>query len=225
MSSRIRGAIVVGIILAVVVTALVVVGIRIKSNWDSFVPDIIVGVIGAGSIAALIAWIQWSVERRRSRDEEVTSAYRALLDATSELRGIDWEARHGAGTRVRFFSSRMLTLSELMDSKEPWLALWFDAQRQLMLFHAGKVAEAMKVILGDDIDHGVDDVLEAQAPLDKWTAEFTHNLRFWRTGKASRAQMERDTKKIEAGLREQGAWRDSPLPWRKEFEETTPTEV
>lgn len=177
MSSRIRSVIAVGIILIIAVAALVVVGIRIKSNWDSFVPDIIVGVIGAGSIAALIAWIQWGVETRRSRDDEVTSTYRALLDATSELRGIDWGARDGAGTRVRSFSSRMLTLSELTDSKGPWMALWFDAQRQLMLHHCGTVAEAIKTIQEDDIDHGVDDMLEVQAPLNRWTSEFTHNLR------------------------------------------------
>jgi uncharacterized membrane protein len=44
---------------AVALAALIWTGVALGSTWSTFIPDLIVGVVGAGSIGALIAWVQW----------------------------------------------------------------------------------------------------------------------------------------------------------------------
>jgi hypothetical protein len=216
VNERVRNLAFVACVLVLVVGALALVGIRVRSSWDSFVPDVIVGVIGAGSIAGLIAWFQRLADDRRTRDGDVSSAYRSALEAVSDIRGIDYNAQD-AVKPIRVFTIRLTILGELLADEEPFIERWFEAERQLMLYRATTSGNAMKELEEDDEMHTLEDILAATAPLNEWTAEFTNNLRFWRRGRVSREQIEKQSETIERGLKKLGAWSDDALPWRRYF--------
>lgn len=204
----------------VAVAVLTVIGVEVRSDWSSFIPDVIVGVIGAGAIAALISFTTWQVQRRDALLAETTSAYNELLQSVTDLRGADLVSPKGkqAGDAIRRMNVRMVVLSECIDRDKEVLANWFEAERQLATHRALAAAAAVAELEQDDELHGVDDVIDAEAPLLRWTAEFTNNLRYWRTGKVKTSELVRQAESIEAALRAERAWHE-PFSWRRDDSE------
>lgn len=201
----------------VVLVSLVLAGVLLHSNWDTFIPDVIVGVVGAGAIAGLISFVTWTAQVRHERDAEISVAYDALIEAVGGLRGANLLSPRGqaAGDAIRRMNMRMVVLSELLDEQTPEIAVWFEAERQRCLHQALEAAKAVDALQKDDLLHDANDILDASRPLYEWTAEFINNVRFWRTGKLSTAQIKGEAEAIESRLREVGAWHE-PMPWRKE---------
>jgi hypothetical protein len=191
------------------VAILSIIGVVMSSNWDTFVPDLINGVIGAGAIAAVIAWLQHLTEVRRSHAEKVTAAYENLMDAVTPLRQLDMRVA-GEAKHFSVLNTRMIQLVECVGQDEESMAEWFEAERQLGLNRALTCFEAL------DAAGAVtpDEHLKILDPFMRWTAEFGNNVRFWRTGRLTAAEMSSQAAAIEKELRAVGAWREVAMPWR-----------
>ncbi|WP_457101760.1 hypothetical protein [Microbacterium sp. P5_E9] len=195
----------------IVLGALVAVGVAVKSQWSTFIPDLIIGVVGAAVIGLVLFGLQQSTDRRRAHGADLTAAYNRLLDALTPLRTLD--VGTGDASLVSEMRTRMLQLYETVDEAgdQATFGEWINAEGQLCLFQAVRSLEALRGV-SDRSD--AEAVLAASAPFHQWVAEFTHNLRFWRTGSLDRRTMQTQAEAIESKLRSKGAWQDGAMPWR-----------
>ncbi|MCS5732717.1 hypothetical protein [Herbiconiux daphne] len=193
-------------------TILAFVGIRTSSDWSTFVPDLITGVVGAGAIASLIAWVQHSSDVRRARSDRVTAAYERLLEAIAELRKTDLSPSNEISA-LNTLGTRMIQFTEVVSTRDDELSGWLEAERQLGLFYAQQGTNSLQAAGQVSVDTHLDLI----APYLRWTAELGNNVRFWRTGKLSAAEMSEQAKKIESKLRRENAWREDALPWRQKL--------
>ena len=181
--------------------------------WLTFGPDVLAGVISGlftGLAVGLILLItQKRTERRAETNRATTDAYVSVLEVLSRMISLDFGAA-GESKMLGEFRHRLTVLTELTDGNTPQIAFWFEAERQLSLHRALQSAELTKAL---PVNASEDEQLEARIPFGRWIAEFTTNLRFWRTGKLTDAQMGKQATVIEASLREKGAWTE-PLAWR-----------
>lgn len=194
-----------------VLGGLVMIGIKVKSDWSTFVPDLIIGVVGAAVIGLVLMALQQSNDRRRSHAADVNAAYNRLLDALTPLRTLD--VATGDPSQVSEMRTRMLQLYETVDEADDQATFgkWINAEGQLCLFQALRSLEALRAVSDRS---NAEEVLKASAPFHKWVAEFTHNLRFWRTGRLEESVMRSQAEAIESKLRSKRAWRDDTIPWR-----------
>ncbi|MGN7970204.1 hypothetical protein [Microbacterium sp. 22296] len=191
--------------------ALVYIGVTVKSEWSTFVPDLIIGVVGAAVIGLVLMALQQSTDRRRSHAADVNAAYNRLLDALTPLRTLD--VATGDATQVSEMRTRMLQLYETVDEADDQATFgkWINAEGQLCLFQALSSLEALRAVSDRS---NAEAVLKASAPFHQWVAEFTHNLRFWRTGRLEESVMRTQAELIEVKLREEGVWREDETSWR-----------
>lgn len=194
-----------------VLGGLVMIGIKVKSDWSTFVPDLIIGVVGAAVIGLVLMALQQSNDRRRSHAADVNAAYNRLLDALTPLRTLD--VATGDPSQVSEMRTRMLQLYETVDEADDQATFgkWINAEGQLCLFQALRSLEELRAVSDRS---NAEEVLKASAPFHEWVAEFTHNLRFWRTGRLEESVMRSQAEAIELKLRSKGAWRDDTMPWR-----------
>lgn len=194
-----------------VLVGLVMIGINVQSDWATFVPDLIIGVVGAAVIGLVLMALQQSTGRRQSHAADVNAAYNRLLDALTPLRTLD--VATGDPSQVSEVRTRMLQLYETVDEADGQATFgkWINAEGQLCLFQALRSLKALRAV-SDRSDP--EEVLKASAPFHEWVAEFTHNLRFWRTGRLEESVMRTQAEAIESKLRSRGVWRDETMLWR-----------
>lgn len=211
MTSRWQWTLTVICTTALVLILLVFIGINLGSDWATFVPDLIIGVVGAAVIGLVLMAIQQSTERRRSRAADVTAAYNRLLDALTPLRTLD--VATGDPTHVSVMRTRLLQLFETVDEGDSRTTFgeWINSEGQMCLFRALRALEALRAL--PDRSDG-DAILDASAPFHQWVGEFSHNIRFWRTGKMDAATMRKQAQAIESMLRTEKFWREDTMPWR-----------
>jgi hypothetical protein len=197
-------------IIVLVIGVLAVVAVRSNSEWATFVPDLIVGVVTAGGIAGLIALVQVRAEGGRERAAKITSAYENLLDALTDLRIMDIASESARPLAIA--TTRMLNLSELVRDDFPEMPAWFEAERQLGMSLALMVGTDFSMASGRKLT--VEEHLEIQAPFSEWLAEYQSRLRYWRSGRITREQMVHTAVTIEKNMRNEGTWVD-PMGWRK----------
>lgn len=201
-------AIFVILVFGIGLAALIVVALLTQApgTWTTFWPDLIIGLIGAGAIAALVAWVQFRSDVRRAHADQVTRAYENLLDALTPLKHIDF-GRYLDSPQLGMVATRMINLAELVDDREPSLPRWFEAERQLMLYWALEVAE----LIDDSMDYAQRS--ELATPFYRWSTEFTSRVRWWRSGRMTREQMIHTASTVEVGLKKAGKWAPE-MPWR-----------
>lgn len=211
MTPRWQWTLLIACLTLVVVGGLVYIGVAVDAGWSTFVPDLIIGVVGATAIGLVLMALQQSSDRRRSHAADVNAAYNRLLDALTPLRTLDLE--QGDASQLSEMRTRMLQLYETAhegDSRTAFGA-WLNAEGQLCLFQALASLEALKNVKNRS---DVEAVLGAAAPFHQWVAEFTHNIRFWRTGRLDDGTLRHQTSLIEGKLRAAGVWREDQMPWR-----------
>lgn len=199
-------------LLLVLVGVLSLVGATNRSAWDTFVPDLIIGVITAGGIAALVALVQVQSDVRRSHADQVTRAYENLLDVLGEMQLMDIGRRDNVQLLSKF-GVRLINLAELVDGKEPYIINWFEAERQ---FGRYRLVESAALAADAAVSVGADplDIELAVAPFRQWVNENVNNLRAWRNGMADPARLLKHAEDVERLLRDRGEWLDQPMPWR-----------
>jgi hypothetical protein len=199
---------------------LTVVAVQTKSHWDTFYPDLIVAVAGAGSIGAIIAWVQHVSDSRRAERDRASAVYEGLVDHMSALIHLDLR-KENAVLGVNELHRDMRRLAEAVDRQYPKLPNWFEAERQLGMFHLRKASDSLEILMEERSAEGEDPTLtsadnaEALTAYLRWLAEFTNNVRFWRTGSLSAKAMVKQTSTIETSLRARDEWTES-MAWRDE---------
>lgn len=171
---------------------------------DVRVPDLIIGVVGAAVIGLVLMALQQSNDRRRSHAADVNAAYNRLLDALTPLRTLD--VASGGPSQVSEMRTRMLQLYETVDEADDQATFgkWINAEGQLCLFQALRSLEELRAVSDRS---NAEEVLKASAPFHEWVAEFTHNLRFWRTGRLEESVMRSQAERLSrsCGARVRGA--------------------
>lgn len=82
-------------------------------NWDSFIPDLIVGVITGLVVGVILAWTQARAARRRER-REIELRWEALRPRVGALLLDPWD-RRVMGATLAEFASRTDALLELVE--------------------------------------------------------------------------------------------------------------
>jgi hypothetical protein len=193
----------------VVIAVLALIGVAVGSEWATFVPDLIIGVIGASAIGLVLFALSESATRHRESAADVSRAYLALLDALTPLRVLDF--KHGDAGLLGVANTRMLQLWEAVVPDDMPLGHWFEAERQMGLYRAQQALVAQAAL---PEDAGADAILTATAPFHQWVAEFSGNVRLWRVGKVTNHDMETQAAAVEGILRKAGTWRGVHYPWR-----------
>ncbi len=195
---------------ALVLTVLVLLGVWLDADWSTFIPDLIIGVVGAAVIGLVLLMVQFSTEQRRSHAADVTAAYNRLLDSLTPLRTL--ELATGDASHVSVMRTRLVQLFEAVDEGEERRAFgeWLNAEGQLCLHRATKSLDALRVL---EDRSNARSILDANAPFHRWVAEFSHNIRFWRTGNMDEATMREQAEAIETALRGEGVWVEDTMPW------------
>lgn len=99
---------------------LVLLGVNLGSDWATFIPDLIIGVVCAAVIGLVLMVVQQSFDRRRSHAADVTTAYNQLLDALTPLRTLDLAT--GDASHVSIMRRRLLQLFETVDVNDDRVA-------------------------------------------------------------------------------------------------------
>jgi hypothetical protein len=194
--------------LIIVVGVLALLGVKIRgTDWSTFLPDLIVGFITAAVVGAILAAAQHHFESRRRYDEQVSAAYDRLLESVATLRQVRFNEAIDP-LLLNTVSTRLIQLAELADREWPVMPIWFEAERQLALHQAVKAAQATEALVKAGNQYTADNLLSAGEPFYRWTADFGDNIRYWRTGKLTSAEMKEQSEQIEALLRKAGSWRD-----------------
>lgn len=216
----VRNVAIVVVIVGALIALLTVVAVQTKSHWDTFYPDLIVAVAGAGSIGAIIAWVQHVSDSRRAERDRASAVYEGLVDHMSALIHLDLR-KENAVLGVNELHRDMRRLAEAVDRQYPKLPNWFEAERQLGMFHLRKASDSLEILMEERSAEGEDPTLtsadnaEALTAYLRWLAEFTNNVRFWRTGSLSAKAMVKQTSTIETSLRARDEWTES-MAWRDE---------
>lgn len=195
----------------VIISGLVSVGKITDSQWNTFIPDLIVGVISAAVIGLVLFGMQHTSDNQRIREAEISACYSRLLDALTPLR--IFNPMTDDAVTVSVVRTRMLQLYEAVDVDGSSLvfANWMEAEGQLCLHRAIESMNAVEALPNRNDRQAV---FEANAPFGQWVAEFSNNIRFWRSGKMTQEQMVEQATIIENGLRDAGVWREDDMPWR-----------
>jgi hypothetical protein len=175
----------------------------------TFGPDVLAGLISAvaaGVIVGVIFLFAQRISDGRTRQEiKVSAAYENLLEIASRLVLIDF-GKYDETKMLSELRHRMMILSELVDKKTPEFALWFEAERQRSLSTAMDAAMAWEALVALPRQVSDDELLEAKKPFLTFLRDFINNVRYWRTGKLSPADMKKQADLIEAELRKNGRW-------------------
>jgi len=134
MSGGQKPALLVASILLVAIGSLALLGYLIGSDWSTFIPDLIIGVVGATAIGLALFALQESSERRRAAEERVSVAYGSLLDALNSLLTMD--LRDGEAALMGTVANKMLHVYEAVVPEDLVLGRWLEAERQLCLYRA-----------------------------------------------------------------------------------------
>lgn len=177
------------------------VGLFVGSDWSTFLPDLVVGLVGAGLISGVIALVQQRASAHADRRAEQTAAYLDLLDGVTEFRSFrpDQEA-NGVLSRL---TTKMIVFAEIIESDFPSVPSWFEAERRLMLHY---VDASMKRWPAGGSEAPIDEQFRALEPVLKWTKDFSSNVRLWRTGRLTDSEAAAQAASIEEQLRGIGAW-------------------
>jgi hypothetical protein len=192
---------------ALAIFLLIVIGIRVGSDWGTFVPDLIIGVVGAAAIGGILFLAERRSESVRGRAEKVSATYDLLLEALSDLREVNSSQIDMKSFRRVW--TRALQLYELVDDDQ--MGAWLEAERQLSLYWMKKTMDLVDALPAKP---DAEDVFDAFSPYLKWSSEFGSNIRYWRTGKMTHAEMAEQSSEIQKLLTPSGQWRSSPMPWR-----------
>jgi hypothetical protein len=176
--------------------------------WLTFLPDVLAGSI-SGLVTGLVVGailfaLQRASERRSRYEDDVSGAYRSLLELLADMVGLDLRSS-GDAKKFGALRHRMTVLCELVDSKTPEIGIWFEAERQRSLYRAVKSGELLQSLT---VNPTLDQRLDAIAPFSKWVAEFTNDVRFWRMGNLSGNEMAEHARVIETVLRKENAWHE-----------------
>lgn len=182
-------------------TALAAAGVLARSDWSAFLPDLVVGIAGAGFISAVIAAVQQHATAVADRRADQTAAYLALLTRVTEVRAFRPD-QDGTGILSQLTTS-MIVFAEVADQEYPSLPAWFEAERRLILHY---FALTMSRWPKDPARSPADAQFKALEPIMKWTKEFSSNVRLWRRGNLSDSDAAEQARSIEAQLRAIGAW-------------------
>lgn len=188
--------------LVVTLASLASLGWFSKSDWSTFYPDLIVGIVGAGLIGAAIAIVQHEASASADRRAEQTAAYLQLLAAITDIREFGPESER-IGILARTGTS-MIVFAETVEKDYPSVPAWFEAERQLMLYNCDRVLE-----LSSTLKNGASEesMLRAREPILKWTKDFSGNVRLWRNNKLTDIDAADQSARIEKLLQARGAWR------------------
>ena len=192
-------------------TALVLLGVWLEADGSTFIPDLIIGVVGAAVIGLVLLMVQFSTEQRRSHAADVTSAYNRLLDALTPLRTL--ELATGDPLHVSVMRTRLMQLIDAVGEDEGSSAFgeWLNAEGQLCLHRVTMSFDALRTIEDRSDAHAI---LSAGAPFHQWVTEFSHNIRFWHAGNMDEATMREHAEVIETLLRGEGVWVEDTMPSR-----------
>ncbi|MCU1414046.1 MAG: hypothetical protein JWN80_1386 [Microbacteriaceae bacterium] len=175
--------------------------------WLTFGPDVLAGVISGVvtglAVGVVFFLLQRRAEARASRTIAVTAGYENLLEILSRLLSLDFSTA-GDAKMLGVLRHRMTLFVELTDKDYPDLPLWFDAERQRSIARAMTANDQVGQLSADATP---EDNLHAAAPFLLWVRDFTSNVRYWRTGKLTNANIKAQTEMIEAELRKSGQWR------------------
>jgi hypothetical protein len=177
--------------------------------WLTFGPDVLAGLISAvaaGIIVGVIFLFAQRISEARTRQEiKVEAAYEKLLEIASRLVLIDF-GKYDETKMLSELHHRMMILSELVGKKMPEFGLWFEAERQSSLSAATGAAKAWEALEALPEQVSDEQLLEAKKPFLTFLRNFVNNVRYWRTGKLSPADMKKQADLIEANLRKEGRW-------------------
>ena len=201
---------------ALTLGALIFIGVRVGSKWETFIPDLIIGVVGAGAIGGILFLAERRAEAARGRAEKLAAAYELLLESLTNARTNDLRRSYDSKL-LPAIATRARQLYELVKDED--LGRWFEAERQLSL---SRMKDTMDLLEELTDDSSIDDEMKALEPYLRWGAEFGSNIRFWRTGKLDAAMMREQSRRIEEGLRKKDRWRSSAMPWRDTAAEQPP---
>jgi len=188
-------------LLVLLVGVLGAIGTITKSDWGTFVPDLIVGVITAGGIAGLIALLQMRSDARRQHEARVSVAYEGALDALTRIQTLDF--RKVQEDVMSSVGTRLINLYEAVDDE--LVGAWFEAERQLGISKALQASELTNALAADA---SVDEILAASEPFHRWVHDFASRVRYWRSGRITKKEMRDTATDIEAVLRKRKQWRE-----------------
>lgn len=194
-------AIIAAIVTILAAVALAVAGFVLGSDWSTFIPDLVVGLVGAGLISGVIALVQQRATAHADRRAQQTAAYLELMDAVTEFR--NFRPDQDADGVLSRLTTKMILFSELIETDFPSVPSWFEAERRLML-HYVHASMARWPTAGSKAP--IEDQLRALEPVFKWTKDFSSNVRLWRSGRLTDSNAVEQAGSIEEQLRAQGAW-------------------
>jgi hypothetical protein len=201
MSERSKTVVFAICVLAVAVLVLSMIGLRVGASWQTFVPDLLVGVITAGGIAGGIAWVQVSSDHRRAQADAITRAYEDVLDSLGELQLADLTDRDTSRLMSRV-GVKMINFVERSEPDDGDMTLWFEAERRYLRYLALTCAMSFD---------GADGPMEREVksiPFRKHVQELVANIRRGRLADISLEVREQATL-IEKKLRDEGRWDDA----------------
>lgn len=184
--------------------------------WVTFGPDVLAGIISAltaGLIVGIVFFLlqRWS-ERRTAREHAISAAYDGLLESLGRVIMIDPRKTEDLKILTEM-AHRMLVLSELVDMQTPEFAIWMEAERR----RAGvRVSQALERLTKLGRAASADEQLEARRPFLEWARDFTNDVRRWRMGKVTGADMRKLATEIESTMREAGEWFEPTKPGTSE---------
>ncbi len=193
-------------LLVLVSAVLVGVGAALKSDWGSFVPDVLIGIVGASIIAIAVYHASEKAATRRILAADISAAYNRLLDDLTPLRGFDFRRND-----LALFSTVVTRMIQLADAKDDDdMRVWFEAERQRALHKVGLVMKAV-----DALPQGAtaQQVFDANRPFNEWVAEFSQNVRFWRVNNGRLKDMLPHAALIEKELRGKNLWIENAIQW------------
>jgi hypothetical protein len=201
MSERNRLRLFVACLFVLALGTLSILGATLGSNFDTFIPDLIIGVVGAGLIAFIVAVAQERSESSRGKADRTTAAYENLYSAIAPLRIADFEG-DGPGEELSTVITRMITFVDVVDDGH--LEEWLEAERQLGLIRGSRADEETRRLKAQDGGATRDALFEARAPFNQWAALLGDNLRYWRTGKMTPDEMRGQIERIRALVEQLG---------------------
>jgi hypothetical protein len=174
--------------------------------WFTFWPDLVAGLI-AGAATGLVVGIvllvaQLIFSNRANQSADIRAAYLGLIEAVGALTTMTFEGdAHLLGT----LAYRMTVLAELVDEKEPTFPLWMEAERQIAISRAAD-ANAALAAASRNRAPGIDEQFNARVPFLEWAQALQSNIRYWRQGKMTAADMQQLEAAARSEVERKGRW-------------------
>lgn len=201
---RMKGYAIVATGVAVAVSGLLAwLGVSVGSDWSTFLPDLVVGIAGAGFISTVLLLVQQRAARLSDKRTEQTAAYLQLLERITDARAFRPD-KDGTELLGRLTTS-MIVFSEVVDEEYPALPAWFEAERQRVIYSFDQVLQRSQSF---DLRTTDEERLRAVEPVFVWSQNFSGNVRLWRKGKLTNEDAASQAAAIEKVLRKEGAWRE-----------------